>query len=304
MSERYAVIDLGTNTFHLLIAEAGENKAIQPVFRKRIFVKLGAEGIATIGQAPFERGLEAMRTFRHLLNEQKVQLVKAIGTAALRTATNGPDFLAAVREQTGIEVELITGDQEAVWIYKGVRQAIDLGQGSHLIIDIGGGSVEFILANKKGMIWRQSFPIGLAVLFGRFHHSDPMHIEEREAVERFLEEQLLDLWSAVQKYPPQTLAGAAGVFEILEHFLPSKKISGTQRNFKCQHFEELHQTIINSTLSERLAMEKLPDSRADMIVVAMLLIGVVLQKTGIQEIAVSDYAMKEGILCEFLECKQ
>lgn len=295
-----AVIDLGTNTFHLLIAEQDEKGEIKPVFRKRIFVKLGENGLDTIGRKPYERGINAMLDFKDVLSKYRIQKLSAIGTAALRTAKNGPDFLVDVLQKTDINVELITGDQEAVWIYKGVRKAVDLREGLSLIMDIGGGSVEFILADERGMRWRQSFPVGLAVLYEGFHHSDPISGSEREQIHRFLEMELNALWLQLSLYSPKILVGAAGAFEIFEHFLPYRPMSDTQRNFSLSDFKSLHRLFISSSLSERLAMDKLPDSRADMIVVAMELINFIMEKTGIKEIAVSDFAMKEGILCEMM----
>lgn len=298
MPKRYAVIDLGTNTFHLLIAEEQAPGDLVPIFRKREFVKLGSEGLNPLGQASYRRGLQAMRDFHVLLQEHQVEKVRAIGTAALRTASNGPDFLADVKEQTGIAIELITGDEEAVWIYKGVRQAVALREGFSLIIDIGGGSVEFILADPEKLHWQRSFPVGLAVLHQRFHHHDPIPLRESERIYAFLEEQLQPLWAQLPAYRPHTLVGAAGAFEIFADFLPAKTKGPYQQDFHAKHFDRLHQLIVHTNLEERLQMKKLPPARADLIVVAMELIHFVLRRTGIERISVSAFAMKEGILSE------
>jgi len=299
MLKRYAVIDLGTNTFHLLIAERATGPTFRPVFRKRKFVKLGEEGLEQLGKAPFERGIQTMQEFHQFLKQYQVEQVRAIGTAALRTASNGADFLREVHQLTGITVELISGDQEAEWIYEGVKQAVLLDDTFSLIMDIGGGSVEFILANKQGMSWRQSFPVGLAVLYNRFHHHDPILPEESQQLYDFLEAQLQPLWQLLPKYAPQTLIGAAGAFEIFSSFLPSQTITPHQRNFEVKDFNDLHQTVSISTLKQRLAMEKMPASRADMIVVALELTYFVVKRAGIGEIAVSEFAMKEGIFSWF-----
>jgi exopolyphosphatase/guanosine-5'-triphosphate,3'-diphosphate pyrophosphatase len=298
MPKRYAVIDLGTNTFHLLIAEAGAGQTFQPIFSERHFVKLGAEGVDKLGAAPMARGLETIRAFHRLLTEYKVADVRMIGTEALRKASNGPGFMAEVYRITGFNVELISGEQEAEWIYRGVRQAVELGEENALIMDIGGGSVEFILANRQGMHWRQSFPVGMSVLYSRFHRHDPIRPEESRAIYQFLEEHLQPMWSQLDL--PRSLIGAAGPFEIFADFLPHRTAGSHQQNFRAKDVLELHQLLTASTFEQRLALEKLPDARADLIVVALELIYFILKKTDIQEVAVSAFAMKEGIISDMM----
>ncbi|MEM6698688.1 MAG: exopolyphosphatase, partial [Bacteroidota bacterium] len=107
----YAVIDLGTNTFHLLIAET-DGKGFRIVYKERIFVKLGENGVETIGDLSFERGILAMNHFSEVIQQFRVSKVKAIGTAALRTASNGQAFLARVKAEANIEIETISGNRE------------------------------------------------------------------------------------------------------------------------------------------------------------------------------------------------
>ena len=124
MSYRRAVIDLGTNTFHLLTADIAPNGRLTEVYRERIFVKLAADGIERIGLAPFERGISALVHFRKKLDEYKVIDFRAIGTAALRTATNGEEFVDRAMAEAGIPILLISGDEEADFITHGVLLAL------------------------------------------------------------------------------------------------------------------------------------------------------------------------------------
>ncbi|MCB0663459.1 MAG: hypothetical protein KDC24_12015, partial [Saprospiraceae bacterium] len=146
LSGKKAVIDLGTNTFHLLAVEIDENEQMHFLFRERIFVKLAEDGIQSIGPAPFQRAIKAMTVFKNKLDELGIDHFKAFGTAALRTATNGPDLIHAIKEKTGIEVALIDGLEEARLIHLGVSQAVPFDHTKQLIMDIGGGSVEFVIA--------------------------------------------------------------------------------------------------------------------------------------------------------------
>ena len=301
MENRLAVIDLGTNTFHILIAEANGSGGFKEIVRYRQFIKLAEEGIEKIGDAPFQRGLAALQYFSLLMQEEKVSKIKAFGTAALRTASNGQDFIKAAKETTGIDIQLISGDEEARLIYKGVNQAVPPAPERMLIMDIGGGSVEFIIADHSTIYWAQSFPIGVAVLFNRFHHSSPIKKEEITMVEDFLKDHLSPLEAALRQFPCRKLVGASGTFDVLEALVVKEKDNPIYSHFDAQLFFPLYEELIQTSLEERYEMESIPASRAEMIIVAVILIKYVLELGQIPFISVSAYAMKEGILVEMLE---
>ncbi|MFK7979375.1 MAG: phosphatase [Saprospiraceae bacterium] len=300
MSNRYAVIDLGTNTFHLLVAEKQTNQEFSELHRQRFFVKLAEDGIETIGAAPLKRGYAAFKTFRIILDKLGVTTVKAIGTAALRTASNGPAFVKTVKEKYNIQIELIDGNREAELIYKGTILAVPFEQQNYLIMDIGGGSVEFIIANHSTILWAQSFPIGVAVLFKQFHHSNPITTLEINDLRVFLNSFLTPLYQALIQFPTTTLVGASGTFDVLEFILAKNQSHKNHAFVDAKDFEPLYQTLIKSTEAERYAMQDVPDTRADMIVVAIILIEFILKKVKINEIIVSNFALKEGVLSELM----
>jgi len=298
MQDRYGVIDLGTNTFHLLIIEKLPDGKHFEIFRKRVFVKLASEGIHTIGTAPFERGLDTMLQFHQLLQAHKVTNIRALGTAALRTASNGGNFVRLIAEKTGIHIELIDGSEEARLISEGVKQAVPLTKEDVLIMDIGGGSVEFIITNQTGIKWSQSFPVGVAVLFESFHKSNPITVSEIQQVNTHLTERLAPLFIALQKYTVDKLIGASGTFDVLELFLAEAGNQGLYAMVPIDDYRHFSKKIIHTTVAERLAMQRLPDSRADLIVVALVLIDFIIKAADIQTIITSAYAMKEGALAE------
>ncbi len=299
--DKLGVIDLGTNTFHLLIATVAVEGEIKTCYRERHFVKLAEAGIEEIGAQPFQRGLEAMQKFRKAIDLYQVRQVKAIGTAALRTARNGQQFIDTINKATGIRVQLIDGDEEARLIYLGVRQAIPFAERNYLIMDIGGGSVEFMIANNDSLKWYQSFPIGVAVLYRLFHRHEPILPNDIDALNDFLEERLLPLRKEILKYQPTTLVGAAGTFDVLENVLEVKSISPNGSMVAIKDFRALYNIILPMDQVSRLNSDKIPDSRADMIVVALILIHAVLSYGDFQQIIVSSYAMKEGVLRELQE---
>ena len=298
---RLAVIDLGTNTFHLLIADLNaERKTIKEVYRERIFVKLASEGIETIGPAPFQRGLEALKHYRQVLDEHNIDGLHAFGTAALRTASNGEVFVRTAELEAGIPINLISGDEEARLITQGVLLALPPLTERILIMDIGGGSTEFIIADAEGVYWRQSFPIGVAVLFKNFHHSDPISEAEIRQLKSFLNDQLRPLREKLTEYPTHHLVGAAGTFDVLAELLRDDSLpaTATSHSLRLDDFPALYYELLASTLAERLARPDIPEPRADMMVVAMVLLKHVVELAGIERVTVSGYAMKEGILVE------
>jgi exopolyphosphatase / guanosine-5'-triphosphate,3'-diphosphate pyrophosphatase len=298
---RYAVIDLGTNTFHLLIVEQTNDDRVCQLAKEKSYVKLAEDGIESIGSSAFERAMQAVRRFKQLLDAYDVSAAhtRALGTAALRTADNAHLFMNEMYAETGIRAEVIQGLREAQLIYKGVRQAVPWPGGRALIMDIGGGSTEFIIADGERVFWEKSFPIGVAVLYRQFQQHDPITPNEIQTLEAFLEHRLRDLWAALNEYPCTTLIGASGTFDVIDLFVldPVQKPELYGR-IALTDFEPLCDFLLLSTLDARRQMDKMPPERAEMVVVALILVRFVLQKARIREIYTSVYAMKEGLLAE------
>ncbi|MCB9284835.1 MAG: phosphatase [Lewinellaceae bacterium] len=297
---KFAVIDLGTNTFHLLIVESGPDGGLVELDRERRFIKLAEEGIHRIGPAAWDRGIRALEDFTAVLRANDVEKVRAFGTAALRTAANGPDFVREIKARTGIEVSMIPGEEEARLIHLGVMQAVPPFSGRSLIMDIGGGSVEFILADDHEVFWAKSFPIGVAVLYKDFHRSDPISVLEMEEVREHLAAVLVPLREAIQRFPAEVLIGASGTFDVLEDVLAREKPFPNYGRFAVDRFYPFFRKLLPTTLAQRLAMPEVPPERADMIIVALVLVDYVLNLAPFREILVSHYAMKEGMLVELM----
>lgn len=296
--KKFAVIDLGTNTFHLLIVTLNTDGSFTEVYREREFIKLGENGVERIGDAPYLRGINALVGFKKVLDKYAVDNVRVCGTAALRTASNGHKFVDEVKDKTDLDITLISGDEEARLIYLGVRQAVPFGSDVEMIIDIGGGSVEFIIADKAQIFWAQSFPIGVSVLRNEFHNTEPISGVEIKRLNQHLDKTLQPLKDALKDYPVNNLIGASGTFDVLEMTLVNEKLSEVHSKLSAADFEPLYQEFLKTTLEERLEMSNLPSDRADMIIVALILIDNILKLAKIEKITVSAYAMKEGMLAE------
>lgn len=306
-SKRIAVIDLGTNTFHLLIAE-GATDGFKELFRQTEPVKLGEGGInkGIIQPAPFERGITTMQAFKKQIDEYGATEIKAIATSAIRSASNGQEFIKQVKEKAGIQIELINGEQEAAYIYSGIKASDALGNQNSLIIDIGGGSVEFIIGNNKKVLWKQSFEIGAARLMDKFHQTDPIPVTAIKELTRYLNGQLIDLFAAAIQYKPVNIIGASGAFESFAEVIEIKKgktfdIKQTKvYEFDTDDLLDLIELLIKSSHSLRANMKGIIPVRVDMIVVASLLTIYMMQKMGISDVSMATYSLKEGVLADML----
>lgn len=297
---KYAVIDLGTNTFHLLAVEVRDGEMIR-LHKERIYVKLAEDGIGYIGDKPYQRGLDALSHFKSIIDQYNISEVMAFGTAALRTASNGVDFIKDVQDNVDIQITRISGIEEARLIHKGVVQAVPLQKDRMVIMDIGGGSVEFIIADNEDVIWSESFPIGVGVLYNEFHYSEPISQEEIHSLQTHVGEILQPFLLAMDKYKGKVLIGASGTFDVLEIMMKESSLGENSTALKMSTFASIYDSILNKSLEERYAMTNIPASRADMIVVALLLIQFVIEKTAINNIIVSKFALKQGALIEMME---
>lgn len=308
---RIAVIDLGTNTFNLLIVEIDPDKNYQLVFQTKISVKLGEGGInkGFIAPVPFDRGINALKTHKQTIEKYNVEKVVAIATSAIRGASNGSEFVARANEECNIDVQVISGDKEAETIYYGVRNAVKMHDEPSLIIDIGGGSTEFIIANKNQIFWKQSFLLGVARLLELFNPSDPITDKEKDALLNYLKKELQPLFEAVKKYPLTELIGSSGSFdsiaEMVAHrfYTPTIFDGKTEFEFNLNDCAAVHETILNSTTAERLRMKGLTAMRVDMIVISSILVQFILKSFAIPKMRHSAYSLKEGVLFEIISLR-
>lgn len=307
MGKPIAVMDLGTNTFHLLIAEGNPNNP-NILFQTTNPVKLGEGGInkGLILPAAYERGVKAMQQFSEEIIKHDVKQVKAIATSALRSAGNGQQFINEVKSKTGIQIETINGDEEADYIYNGVKAGGCLSQQNSLIIDIGGGSVEFILGNENEILWKQSFEIGAARLMDKFHQVDPIPAEAIDELNAYLEKRLAAMFTALSSYHVNDMIGSSGAFETFAEVIEAKKGNlfdiHTIKHYLFDTDELLGVTdkLIKSSHEERKNTKSIIPVRVDMIVVASLVTRFVMDKLNIYSVALSTNSLKEGVAAAML----
>ena len=305
---RYAVIDLGTNTCNLLIANLLSNGSFETLYDRKLPVKLGRGGIHKEILLPeaIERGINALQSHSDTIREYGVSKVKVVGTSALRGAFNRGDFLEKVKQLLGWEIEIIDGEQEAELIFSGVRLSLPEGIGKYLILDIGGGSIEFILANEDIIIWKKSFNIGIARALEMIQMSDPVTPTEILAFEQWFDEHLHELWRTCELYQPQTLIGCSGAFDtfmdIYENTTPDLKIRGVSE-FPLKAFWQIHKRLIQSDHETRSKMEGMDKMRVEMVVIASVFTNFILRRLPFRKLLHTHNSLKEGVMERFISKK-
>ncbi|WP_316783208.1 exopolyphosphatase [Pedobacter frigiditerrae] len=295
---RLAVIDLGTNTFHLIIAEQNVGE-LQIIYKTNQPVKLGEDITKNnlIIPTAFERGITCLQEFKAEIDKYEIDVVKATATSGVRSAMNGLEFVEAAKERAGIEIDIIDGDEEAQYIYEGVKWSGAI-MGKSLIMDIGGGSTEFILCDEENLVWKKSYNIGAARLMQAFFKSDPINEADTNSIINHLEEELKALKIICKEYEPETLIGSAGAFETFVGMInPAIDIKTTATaDIPLLDYRNLATKLINSTHQERANMEGLIPLRVDMIVMASILTNYILDELDIKTIKLSTYDLKMGVL--------
>ena len=299
--DRIAVIDLGSNTFHLLVCEITGRGMWKEICKERAYVKLASGGLNIIDEASQQRAVDAMVRFMQIISAHAVTRTRAIGTAALREAKNGPGLAEKLEGITGIPIEIIDGADEAAYILKGIRAAMPEILHPGLVMDIGGGSVEFILYKGDEIYFAQSFKIGMAVLFRKFHRSDPLSPEELQEAESFLEEELRPMTEFVSPYDTFSLVGASGAFEVLRDILPKINDGVKWAELDMGPMQAHLDAIIRTSYEERRKMGTIPGERLDYIVMAYVLIRFVTRRTRPEGLYFCDFALKEGVVVEMIE---
>lgn len=302
-----AVMDLGTNTFHLLIARGNATEP-EELYHTTVPVRLGEGGInnGIIQPAAYKRGVDTMVQFNERIKEFKAGHISAIATSALRSAANGYNFIEEVKIKTGIEIETITGDREAIYIYEGVKAGKCLSKHNSLILDIGGGSVEFILGNEDEIIWKQSFEIGAARMLDKFHKIDPIPEASILDMNNYLEQNLPDFFEAAKDVSIANVIGSSGAFETFAEVIELQKGNefdlkkNRKYKFDSQEFINITDWLISSSHQDRASTNGIIPIRVDMIVSASLITRFVMKKLGISEVLMSTYSLKEGVLAEAL----
>jgi exopolyphosphatase/guanosine-5'-triphosphate,3'-diphosphate pyrophosphatase len=304
MNNRIAIIDLGTNTCNLLIA--GYNKqSSQILYQGKEVVKLGKKGLDKniLAEDGLERAIQAIQKQLEIIGNYDTSHIVALATSAIREAINQDWFLHEIKEKTGVELTVISGEKEADLIFKGVKLAFGEIEDHSIILDIGGGSNEFILTEAVEPIWKQSFPLGMARIIDQIPPSNPITPEEIIQIRTYFESGLDSLWKRTNGLGITSLIGCSGAFDTLADIIDQTNPGSKNRikqELKMSDFERIYKQLIESSIAERTEMKGMESIRIEMIVPSVILIKLVIERLKIQKIHQTDYALREGILYEHI----
>jgi exopolyphosphatase / guanosine-5'-triphosphate,3'-diphosphate pyrophosphatase len=315
-----AGIDIGTNSIRLLIAEAGPD-AFRQLYSMRRTTRLGKDLDRTGMLSPdaMARSLSALIEFSDCIHRFSAAQTSAIGTSALRNASNAHAFIADVRQRTGIDISVISGEDEARLTLRGVRSALQEAgvkadmPDSALVIDIGGGSTEFIVTCEGSGPLVQSLPLGAVYLSERYVTADPPGADALAALRQAVRS---ELDKAEQRRPalphatgdrPQQLIGTAGTIttlaamdQVMTVYDPAR-INGSVLTRDA--VDRIVQTLVRSTTAERRTLAGLEPGREDIILPGAIITQEIMERYAYREMLVSDWGLREGIIAD-LSAKQ
>ncbi|HSE91385.1 MAG TPA: Ppx/GppA phosphatase family protein [Candidatus Binatia bacterium] len=307
-SRRVAFIDIGTNAILCLIAELKNDGSFEVLDDLAEIPRLG-QGVHRTGRISPERAARSLQVLRRYLERcerHAVEEVVAVGTSALRDARNSAEVRAQFKEQLGFDVRVISGDEEAAYSFLAVQEGLPLNRRELLVIDVGGGSTEFIRGNEAGVSQAVSINIGSVRLTEQFLHSDPVRREEYEKMMVAVERELAPLphqW--LKDSSILTLVGIAGTFTTL---------SAVEKKLVCYTHGEVHGSRLTlgevqrqvalfqgQTIAERKAIPGLEPKRADVILAGACLIERIMTLFHAERVLVSDHGVRYGLLHECLK---
>jgi exopolyphosphatase/guanosine-5'-triphosphate,3'-diphosphate pyrophosphatase len=299
----FGIVDCGTNTFNLLIGKmvGGDWELL---FSNKMPVKIGSGGFETkrIMEDRMARGLDAIDHYHLVCKNFGVKDVFVFATSALRDAENANEFVQKVKARNGWIVNIISGDEEAALIFEGVKRTKDFSSDSALIMDIGGGSTEFIIVQNGKDVWRKSYPLGVSRLFEQVQPQSRISQQDLQSLRKIIAETTADLAEALNQYPCDLLVGSSGSFDTLLALYNQAQKNGMEiSETTCQEipmsaFSSIHMQMMGSTLEERLKNPAIPTIRAEYMPLSTYLVRYILEMHPFKSVWRSPYALKEGVI--------
>jgi exopolyphosphatase / guanosine-5'-triphosphate,3'-diphosphate pyrophosphatase len=305
-TRRIAAIDLGTNSFHSLIVDISPDGSYEMVDSLKEMVLLGHDGLGQrLTDAVVERGLDALRKIKQLADSYKVEVTLAYATSAIREAENGGEFIQRAIDEVGIKILAIPGTTEAELIALAVQHGLTLGEDPHLIMDIGGGSTEFIIANQRDVLYLDSKKLGVSRIHHEFVTSDPLKEKDIAELESFYVSKLGELADAVEQYPLETLVGTSGTLQNIASMMASLKGADTSVTlnefvYTADEFRLFYRKFMKMGTRQRALLDGLDPKRVDLVVPGMVLLHTVINRFRIRRIRTCTMAMREGIILRYI----
>lgn len=308
--KRIAAIDLGTNSFHAVIVDIYPDGSFRTVDKLKEMVILAEKGMSDhLSEYAMTRGLDALKRIKFLCDSQQVEIILAFATSAIREAKNGGEFIQRIYRETKIKARAIPGKREAELIGYAVLHSISMDDKMVLMVDIGGGSVEFIIGNNREMVYHNSLKLGVARMSARFVENDPITEKEIKKLQKHYKKKLKKVFKAAEKHQIKTIIGSSGTMENIGAMVASQKslpsdITLNELVFSASDFQDLYKDFILLNRKKRKKISQLDEKRIDIINPGMVLVKFLIEKFGIEQIKISEAALRDGMIQEFIQKEQ
>jgi exopolyphosphatase/guanosine-5'-triphosphate,3'-diphosphate pyrophosphatase len=304
---RLAAIDLGSNSFHMVVVEVGASGAFQVIDREKEMVRLGAITLSR-GQLPsaaMGRGLATLAKYKRLARTHGVDKILAVATSAIREASNGEEFLERVGRETGIWPKAVSGDEEARLIYLAALHSVHLEGKRALVVDVGGGSVELALGAGSRLEHVVSEKLGVLRLAEAFAKSDPLSGKDEARIVAHVEATLNGKAASLRDAGFDCAVGTSGTVLALGALAHAMEAGSPAQSLhhvtvRAETLREVRRRLVDSDLKGRLKMPGMDEWRADIIAPGAVILDTVLSLLGVRELTLCEWSLREGILLNYI----
>ena len=296
-----AAIDVGSNSIRMLLLNTDRDEAPARQYFRQV-TRLAGDFNSETGLADqsMSRTLTALMTFAGLASQYAGCEVRAVGTAALRNAVNSPNFITSIKKRTGLDVEIISGEREALLSCRGILSVLEPAPDRALLFDIGGGSTEIILMDNAEILFQASLPLGVVALFVKYQKSDNYHAAIHAALAPLANHKLWKRWQKEKK--PVELVGTAGTVTTLAaiHLKMNDYDGSLVNNLILDKIwlDRLDQQLTGMSLRKRAEMPGMEAGRADVIRPGLQIVCALLELAQSNSIRVADAGLLEGLLLD------
>jgi exopolyphosphatase/guanosine-5'-triphosphate,3'-diphosphate pyrophosphatase len=302
---RLAAIDVGSNSIHVVVAQIDAGGGLSVLWRAKEMVGLGRASFPShrLSRVAIERAMLTLRRYVADAHRWQCEDLVAIATSAVREATNGGEFIERVRAELGLHLRVVSARDEARLIYLGVRHGMELRDGPHLIVDAGGGSVEFIVAEAAQPLLLESRKLGAARMTAKFIRSDPPDPREVQALLAHYDRELSPLTEQILRLKPVRVVGTSGTIENLIDMAAAadrKSAAPGEKVLTRAGLKAVLRRLVESRSEDRAELKGLDDKRKDQIVAGALLVDELFRRLGLEQMGLCRSALREGILVDYL----
>jgi exopolyphosphatase/guanosine-5'-triphosphate,3'-diphosphate pyrophosphatase len=304
---RIAAIDIGTNSLHMIVVRVRPDLSFEVIDREKEMVRLGAGGLDGRALTPeaTHAALQVLSKFRRLADSHGVDETIAVATSATREAENGPEFLKAIAEKTGIRARVISGTEEARFIHHAAAYGVGLAGESIVAVDIGGGSVEITRGTGPNMEVGRSFKLGVIRLTERFVKSDPLAPRDERKLNRYIEAELGKYLDQIRRAGFDRVVGTSGTILSLGAVAQAERqqpsgASLRSRRISAKQLRRTRKMLVARDLQERLRVPGLEPRRADLAVAGAILLDAIVRRLGADDITLCDLSLREGLILDYV----